>query len=54
MAVFKILLSITWKSEKKNIKFIDASHNDTEDALFAKSLILININKHFPQITIGK
>lgn len=31
----------------------DASHTGTEDAPFAKLLILINIKKHFPQTTIG-
>lgn len=32
---------------------IDASHTDTEDAPFATLLILINIKKCFPQLTIG-
>lgn len=36
------------------MKIIAVSHTDTEDAPFAKFLILVSIKKHFPQITTGK
>lgn len=54
MTVFRILIPTAKKSEKKVIRIIDAFHTDTEDAPFEKLLILITVNKHFPQILTDK